>query len=176
MEEVTDVKKAVLAFGSNLGNRLENLRLATELVNNLPATKIVKISNIYETEPIDTIQKQNFYLNCCAKVETKLCPQILLNNCLKIETQLGRKRPYKNAPRTIDIDLILYGNVKIDTENLVIPHPRWKNRAFVIVPMLDVYVGGITDGGLNLKDILNSIEDQQIVKLFLEKLVLSKVR
>lgn len=168
MENITDAKNAVLAFGSNLGNRLKNLKLAMKLVNSLPETKIIKTSYIYETEPMETTKKQNFYLNCCAKIETKLNPHTMLSYCLKVETLLGRERPYKNAPRTIDIDLILYENLKIQTENLVVPHPRWQKRAFVIVPMLDIYENGVMDNDFALKKILNNIKEQQTVRLFLK--------
>ena len=157
--------KTVLAFGSNLGNRLENLKTAIELVNKLPRTKVLKISNIYESEPADVLEKQNLYLNCCASITTELGPHALLNSCFKIETLLGRKRLYKNSPRTIDIDIILYDILNINDKNLTIPHPSWKIRDFVMVPMLDLYENK-TPEKLNIEKLLKNLKKKYIARIF----------
>ena len=98
--------EALIAFGSNLGDRFKNLKLAINFLDSLPKTKITRVSDVYETRPADVIDKQNFYLNCCAILNTEFDPHILLGCCLGIETSLGRERSYKNSPRTIDIDVI----------------------------------------------------------------------
>ena len=157
--------KVVLAFGSNLGNRLENLKMAIDLVDKMPRTRVVKISNIYETEPANVSEQQNFYLNCCARVSTGLEPDTILNNCLNIETSLGRRRLCKNSPRTIDIDIILYDTLNINEKNLTIPHPRWKIRDFVMVPMLDLYENK-TPERLNIETLLKNLERKYIVRTF----------
>ena len=157
--------KVVLAFGSNLGNRVENLKMAIDLVDKMSRTRVVKISNIYETKPANVSEQQNFYLNCCASVETGLEPYTILNNCLNIETSLGRRRLYKNSPRTIDIDIILYDTLNVNEKNLTIPHPRWKIRDFVMVPMLDLYENK-TPERLNIETLLKNLERKYIVRLF----------
>ena len=151
--------EVILSFGSNLGNRYENLEKALYLVNQLPGTKIKKISKIYETSPVNTPDIQKFYLNCCAVAETEYEPHIFLGFCLGIETSLGRKRPYKNAPRIIDIDLIMYDRICIKTKNLTVPHTSWKDRKFVLQPLCDLYEDR-QSGKENLNHLLNKLEKQ----------------
>lgn len=135
---VIKLNEAILSLGSNLGNRKENLNLAIEKINTTENTKVNAVSNFYETKPFGVPDKQNKYINCCIKVLTSLNAEKLLEKCLKIEASMGRTRPYKFAPRIIDIDLILYENETINTEKLTIPHPRMLERAFVLVPMSEI--------------------------------------
>lgn len=132
------MKKVILALGTNLNNRLDNLKTAIKFLENVPDTKVLKISKIYETEPFEVPDKQENYYNCCVILETDLDPYILLDKCLQLESKMGRKRPYKNAPRIIDIDLIYYEGVTCYEQDLILPHPRAKDRAFVLVPVLDI--------------------------------------
>lgn len=134
--------EAILSFGSNLGDRFKNLKKAIDCIGKLPKTKVVKVSAIYETPPFGVSEEQNYYLNCCARIATDFSPEILMGCCLGIEKALGRIRPYKNASRTIDIDLIFYEDLKINKENLQIPHPFWQERAFVLKPMMDICKNG----------------------------------
>ena len=122
------MKEAVLALGTNLLDREKNLRTALEALKRLPGTVVEKVSSIYETEPFQTPDPQNDYLNCCVKLQTELTPEMLLGCCLGIESAMGRERPFKNAARIIDIDLLLYENEIINTEKLTLPHPRMKER------------------------------------------------
>lgn len=133
------MKEAVLALGTNLLDREKNLRTALEALKRLPGTVVEKVSSIYETEPFQTPDPQNDYLNCCVKLQTELTPEMLLGCCLGIEAAMGRERPFKNAARIIDLDLLLYEGVTMNTEHLVLPHPRIKERAFVMVPLSDLY-------------------------------------
>ena len=132
------MNEAILSLGSNLENRKENLKLAIKKINSLNNTKIDSVSSFYETEPFGVPDKQNKYINCCIKVSTNLNPEDLLEKCLQIEKSMGRTRPYRFAPRIIDIDLLLYENEIINTEKLTLPHPRMKERLFVLVPMNDI--------------------------------------
>ena len=155
--------EAILSFGSNLGDRFKNLKKAIDYVSNLPKTSTIKVSSIYETAPFGVSKKQNFYLNCGARIITEFSPEILMGCCLGIETALGRIRPYKNAPRTIDIDLIFYEDLKINKKDLQIPHPFWHERAFVIKPMMNICEKGIFFG-FDIKKFLLKCKKEDIKK------------
>lgn len=133
------MKEAVLSLGSNLNNREENIKLAMKSIGLLPETRVVCVSNFYETVPFGVKDKQNKYINCCLKVETELNPHMLLGACLGVESALGRVRPYRFAPRVIDIDLIFYEDVILSDKHLTLPHPRWKERPFVLIPLCDIF-------------------------------------
>ncbi|MCR5040512.1 MAG: 2-amino-4-hydroxy-6-hydroxymethyldihydropteridine diphosphokinase [Clostridia bacterium] len=128
---------AVLGFGSNIEPRLECLNRALGAIGSLCRTELVRTSSVYETEPVGC-DSPDRYLNMCALVRTDLSVHALLGACLGIEAALGRERPYKNAPRTVDIDLLLYGDETIDTPELTVPHPRMWERGFVTVPLLEL--------------------------------------
>ncbi len=129
-------KKVVLALGSNLGNRKENLlRALTEISK---VARVLSVSDVYETEPVGYLEQDNFF-NATILCETSLLPNELLDFCKKIEEQMGRKKSFRNAPRPIDIDIIFYEAVSMKSERLEIPHPRWSERDFVISPLLDIF-------------------------------------
>lgn len=128
----------ILSIGTNLGDKLENLKLAVKALDNLCKTKVVEISSVYETEPFGVLEKQENYYNCCLILETNLQLSTLLGAALGIESALGRKRSHKNASRIIDIDLIYAEGKAISTEDLVLPHPRALQRAFVLVPIYEM--------------------------------------
>lgn len=129
--------KAILGIGTNIGNREENISLALESLSRLPDTSVEKVSPMYETKPWGYTQQDNF-INVCVMLETALSPNALLGACLGIESAMGRLRPFKNSPRIIDIDVLLYEDVEIDTKELKIPHPFIRERTFVLVPMHDI--------------------------------------
>ena len=131
------MKTAVLGLGTNIGEREENLKTALESLDRVPGTKVVKTSGIHETEPVGYADQPDF-LNMCAVVETALSPEALLGACLGIEAAMGRLRPFKNGPRVIDIDLLLYEGEKRDTDELTLPHPRMWEREFVTVPLAEL--------------------------------------
>lgn len=130
--------KAVLGLGTNMGDRLKNLENALNCINLLPKTKIVKSSAIYETEPWGYTEQAQF-LNCALLVETELSPNVLLGACLGIESALGRVRVFKNGPRIIDIDLLLYEDFEANTDELTVPHKFIRERDFVLVPLHDLF-------------------------------------
>lgn len=128
---------AYLSLGSNMGDREKNLFSAIVQLQKNKQIRIVKFSSIYETEPVGYLN-QNQFLNAVIQVSTSLSPQELLKVCLKIEEKLGRKRKIRWGPRIIDLDILLYNQENIETEDLIIPHPRMFERAFVMIPLLEI--------------------------------------
>lgn len=129
--------KAYVAFGTNLGDRMENICVALESLDRVPDTAVCARSNIYETAPWGYLDQPNF-LNGVALVETALSPAALLGALLGIEAAMGRLRTVKNGPRVIDLDLLLYDDAVSDTKELILPHPRILERAFVLKPLTDL--------------------------------------
>lgn len=135
------MSEAVLSLGSNLGERVGNLEKAIQSLNTLEKTSVIRISKFYETEPFGTPEKQNKYINCCAWISTELNPEILMGACLGIESAMGRVRTHRFCARTIDIDILLYEDLEINSVNLILPHPRMLERNFVLVPLNDICPG-----------------------------------
>jgi 2-amino-4-hydroxy-6-hydroxymethyldihydropteridine diphosphokinase len=130
------MKRIYLGLGSNLGDRAAMLRQALRALES-PRLHILRVSPVYETEPIG-VAGQHWFLNLVAEVETDLFPRQLLHRTSRIETQLGRHRLAPNGPRSIDIDILLFGNFVVDTPALQIPHPRFRERRFVLAPLADL--------------------------------------
>jgi 2-amino-4-hydroxy-6-hydroxymethyldihydropteridine diphosphokinase len=126
---------AYIGLGSNRGDRIGTCRRALELLNR--AGTVVKVSSFYCTEPVGYEQQEEF-VNAVAKFETGLSPGGLLAACRAIENELGRVRLIRWGPRTIDLDILLYGNDVIETPDLVIPHPQMDVRGFVLVPLAEI--------------------------------------
>lgn len=124
-----------IALGSNLGDRMSNLASAVESLSQKMTVK--KVSSVYETEPV-YYKEQPLYLNAVLSAVTKLNPFELLSFVKSIESDLGRQPSFRNAPRTIDIDILFYGDQVIETPELTIPHPRLAERAFVLVPLAEI--------------------------------------
>jgi len=127
------MKQAFLSFGSNLGSPVENIRKALRA---LPAAgiEVRRLSSFYRTEPVD-FRRQPWFVNCVAEVATDLMPLQLLMALLRVERALGRRRTIDKGPRTIDIDILLYDNVVVQSRALHIPHERMSDRQFVLVPL-----------------------------------------
>ena len=128
---------AYLGIGTNIGDRLQNLIDTIDVLNLLPLTKVVEISNVYETEPVG-FADQNDFLNIVVSVSTELTAHNLLGAALGIEAGMGRVRTIKNGPRIIDVDLLMYDNEEYNTKTLILPHPRMLERNFVLKPLLDL--------------------------------------
>ncbi|PFR30523.1 2-amino-4-hydroxy-6-hydroxymethyldihydropteridine diphosphokinase [Bacillus cereus] len=126
-----------VALGSNIGDRYTYLSQAIELLNKNPHIRVEDISSVYETDPVGYTD-QNRFLNLVIKISTNLLPQELLVVTQKVEVGLGRKREIRWGPRTVDLDILLYNQENIESENLIVPHPRMFERAFVIVPLLEI--------------------------------------
>lgn len=132
------MSQAVIGIGTNIGDRLGNIKNALDSLSLLPKTRINKCSRLYETEPWGYKDQQNFY-NCCVLIETSLSARALLGALLGIEAGLGRVREIKNGPRIIDLDLLLYDDESYEDDELSVPHPRIKERAFVLYPLKDLF-------------------------------------
>ncbi len=133
-------KKEVVAYigvGSNIGNRQENLEKSIEEMKKMRSTRVSKISSFYDTEPVGFVNQDRF-LNAVVEICTFLSPRELLNNLQQIEIVLKRKKTRRWGPRTIDLDILFYGNYKIQERDLVIPHERLTERAFVLVPLAEI--------------------------------------
>ncbi|MGL6227325.1 MAG: 2-amino-4-hydroxy-6-hydroxymethyldihydropteridine diphosphokinase [Thermoguttaceae bacterium] len=129
---------SLIALGANLGNRKAQLEGAWNAINELDDTRTIRLSSLYETEPEGGPPNQPQYLNATGVIETLLDPFMLLEKCQEIEKKMGRVRHEYWGPRTIDIDILLYADYTINTELLVIPHPRMHIRRFVLEPAVEV--------------------------------------
>jgi len=132
-EEVT----AYLGLGSNLGDREGTLRRAIELIGTAPSVRVDSVSSFYETEPVGFVEQGRF-INAAACVKTTLSAHELLRVCQGVEYALGRVRTIKWGPRTLDIDILLYGDDVLDTEDLKVPHPLMHERRFVLEPLSEI--------------------------------------
>jgi len=126
---------AYLGLGSNLGSRENNLSRALALL--AAKVNLEAVSSIYETEPVG-YEEQPLFLNLVCRIATVLSPEELLRLAKEIEVGMGRVASFVNAPRPIDIDILVYGNRSIETQELTVPHPRLKDRAFVLVPLAEI--------------------------------------
>ena len=140
---------AYLGLGANLGDRLANLQRAVDLLAEVSGLRVARSSRVYATEPVGG-PEQPEYLNAVVEVETDLAPHDLLEACLSVETRMGRVRAEPWGPRTIDIDVLTYGDETIDEPDLVIPHPRMHERGFVLVPLAELTADPSLPGELRL--------------------------
>ncbi len=134
--------RAVVSLGSNVGDRAAHLKRAIELLSGLPETRLLKVSSVIETEPVGVPEEfaGMKFLNQAAVFETDLAPRDFSDRMHSIEEILGRVRTVRNGPRTIDIDLIDFGGIEMDDPELMLPHPRAKERDFVLVPLAEIGV------------------------------------
>jgi 2-amino-4-hydroxy-6-hydroxymethyldihydropteridine diphosphokinase len=139
--EVREAVIAYVALGANLGDAAAALEQAVHDINALPLTVVSKTSSVYKTAALGIDSSSDSspdYLNAVGELQTSLSAPALLNHLQHIEQVAGRERPYLNAPRTLDLDLLLYGSGSIDSANLTVPHPRMMQRAFVLVPLAEI--------------------------------------
>lgn len=132
---------AYIALGANLGDATAAVQQAIVAIIGLPLCAVKKTSSLYQTEPLETLPNHapgGDYINAVVEIETSLPAPTLLQHLQQIELSAGRARPYTNAPRTLDLDLLLYGDGRIDSVYLTVPHPRMWQRAFVIVPLAEI--------------------------------------
>ena len=154
---------AHVALGANLGDAHAALHDALRRLGELPDTRLVRSSSIYRTAPIDSSGPD--YLNAVAELSTTLAPHALLAQLQAIELAHGRERPYRNAPRTLDLDLLLYGEEVIATADLTVPHPRLHLRAFVLRPLAEIAPGLVIAGHGRIEACLLAVADQRIDRL-----------
>lgn len=128
--------RAYIGLGANLGEARASLNQAASELRQTPGVAALKLSRFYRSAPVDATGPD--YVNAVAAIDTSLSARQLLGVLQHIENRHGRLRPYRNAPRTLDLDLLLYGNDSIDEPDLVVPHPRMHQRAFVLVPLAEL--------------------------------------
>lgn len=127
-----------IGIGSNLGDRQRNIKLAVKKIKALGDTRVIKVSRLIETKPVGGPAGQSNFLNGALKIKTNFPPKRLLKKLKIIEQELGRIRTIRNGPRTIDLDILFYGDRVINTKELIIPHPRMFKREFVMKPLLEI--------------------------------------
>lgn len=154
---------AYVGIGANLGDARANVRDALARLDAYPGCRVAKASGCWRTAPIDS--SGDDYINAVAAVDTDLDAHALLAALMDIEQAHGRERPYRNAPRTLDLDVLLYGDATIATPTLTVPHPRMHERAFVLAPLLEIAPEVVIPGRGPAADFLPGVADQAIVKL-----------
>jgi 2-amino-4-hydroxy-6-hydroxymethyldihydropteridine diphosphokinase len=137
-ESLVIMNTAYLGLGSNLGNRLAFLRGGRDVLADSPAVELVQVSGVYETAAVGGPPDNPFFLNTVLEIQTSLDPRQLLELCLAAEDEFGRSRPVRWAPRTLDVDILFYADQVLAEEDLIIPHPRLQERAFVLVPLKEI--------------------------------------
>lgn len=160
------IRQAVIALGSNLGDRLANLQGAVSALEDTPEVTIVSVSSVYETDPVDAPTGSPAFLNAVVLIDTTLTVHTLLDRALALEDAFGRQRDLteKNAPRTLDVDLIVVGDRVCDDDQLKLPHPHAHDRAFVLVPWLEVDVEGEIPGHGFVADLIGSVDTKGVTQ------------
>jgi len=154
---------AYIGLGANLGDARATLAAAFNALEALPESELMQRSSIYRSAPIDSSGPD--YLNAVVRLRTALAPHELLAQLQSIERSHGRERPYRNAPRTLDLDLLLYGEQHIETATLVVPHPRAHERAFVLAPLAELAPGLIIPERGPVADLLSASTAQRVDRL-----------
>ncbi len=156
--------RAFVGLGANLGDPVAQVTRALAALAELDATRVVRASSLYRTAPIGDAD-QHDYVNAVALLDTGLAPRALLDAMLGIEHTAGRARSFRNAPRLLDLDLLLYGDQVIDAPGLLVPHPRMHERAFVLVPLVEIAPDAVVPGHGRAADLLRGTAHQAVRKL-----------
>lgn len=158
------LEPAYIAIGSNLKNPRAQVQSAFEELAMLPNTRLARMSSLYRTAPVG-YEDQPDFINAVAMVETALTPRQLLEALLGIERRYGRKREFANAPRTLDLDVLLYNDTVVKEYGLTIPHPRMHERAFVMVPLAEIAPDALIPGVGRVADIAATLDATAISRL-----------
>ncbi len=150
-----------LGLGGNVGDVLSNMAAALQHLNKHDQIDVLDVSDVYKTSPWG-ITEQDWFLNCCAKVQTTLGPHELLDVCLSVEVKLKRKRIVRWGPRSVDVDILVFGDLHFDVDHLTIPHPRMHERAFVMVPLADI-APGLTVNGTTARELAKDLASKDII-------------
>lgn len=153
---------AYIGLGANLGDAQHAVQLAALELGGCDGIRDVALSPLYRSAPVDSSGPD--YINAVVSLRTRLTSEALLDTLQHLERRHGRERPYRNAPRTLDLDLLLYGDERINTARLIVPHPRMHLRAFVLRPLLDLS-GDITLHDKTLSEWLQACADQAVTRL-----------
>jgi 2-amino-4-hydroxy-6-hydroxymethyldihydropteridine diphosphokinase len=161
--EMHPIRRAVLSIGSNLGDRVYNLQGAVDALGDTPEVWLTGVSPVYETEPVDAPDGSDLFLNAVVLADTTLAATRLLDRALAIEDAFNRERSeVRNAPRTLDVDLIVVGDRRSDDDHLRLPHPRAAERAFVLRPWLDVDPNAEVPDQGKVADLLSAVGESGI--------------
>lgn len=158
------IRQAVLAFGSNLGDRLNRLQGGVSALEDTPEVTIVAISSVYETEPLGAPRDSGKFLNAVVLIDTTLTVHTLLDRALAIEDAFGRERSEANAPRTLDVDLIVVGSRVCEDESLILPHPHAHERGFVLAPWLEIDPEGEIPGKGFVADLIGGVDTSGVTR------------
>jgi 2-amino-4-hydroxy-6-hydroxymethyldihydropteridine diphosphokinase len=156
--------RAFIGLGANLGNPESQIRRALAALGNLPRTRLVASSSLYRSRPVG-VGTQPDFINAVAEVETELGSRELLDELLATEARFGRERPSPGAPRTLDLDLLLYGDAIIEEPGLIVPHPRMHERAFVLMPLAEIAARISIPRQGSVKTLLAACRDQEILRI-----------
>lgn len=156
--------RAVIGLGANLGDPVEQLHGAIDAIVRLPHTRIVAASSFYRTAPVGFAAQPDF-VNAAVSIDTGLEPRALLDALKSIEIAAGRSRSFKDAPRTLDLDVLLYDDRVIDEPGLTVPHPRMHERAFALAPLVEIEPDAVVPGRGRAADLLARCAEQKIQKI-----------
>jgi 2-amino-4-hydroxy-6-hydroxymethyldihydropteridine diphosphokinase len=156
--------RAVIGLGANLGDPAVQLRAAIAEISRLAATRVVAESSLYRTAPVGYAAQPDF-VNAAVSIETALEPRALLEGLKAIEVAAGRERSFKDAPRSLDLDVLLYEDRVIDEPGLTIPHPRMQERAFVLAPLVEIEPDAVVPGRGRAVDLLARCADQRVQRI-----------
>jgi len=159
-----DAVTAYIGLGANLGRPADAIRRALKDLHTLPHTEMVRASSLYRSAPLGHAHQPQF-TNAVASVRTRLSARELLERLLALEERAGRKRSFPNAPRTLDLDLLLYGDQTIEEPGLIVPHPRMNERRFVLEPLLELDPECVIPGQGRACDALTGVLDQFVEKI-----------
>lgn len=148
---------AYVALGANLGDARRTVLEAMDAIHGLPSTRVTRRSSLYRSAPVDAAGPD--YINAVIELQTVLPAPVLLEALQAVEQAAGRERPWRNAPRTLDLDLLLYGDSRIDSPRLTVPHPRMNKRAFVLVPLTEIAQHLVTPASLA------AVSDQTLARI-----------
>lgn len=160
-----ETTKAYVGLGSNMGEREANLRLAVELLDATDGVEVTGVSSIYETDPVGYLDQPDF-LNAVVEVETSLSPRELLLATKEIERRQARRRDVRWGPRTIDLDILLFGDLRISEPDLNVPHVEVSNRAFVLAPLVEIAPNLALPDGKKIRELLAALGKLEGVKLY----------
>jgi len=155
---------AFIGLGSNVGDPPAQIRRAMQTLAAMPDTRLVRGSSLYRNPPAGYLDQPEF-VNAVAEIETRLAPRDLLEQLLAIERAHGRVRDFPNGPRTLDLDILLYGERTVREPKLTIPHPRMVERAFVLVPLAEIAPKTVLPGGARVADLVKNVDASALVKL-----------
>ena len=153
-----------VAIGANLKRPEEQVRAGFEELAMLPETRLAAVSSLYRSAAVGYLDQPDF-VNAVAGIETALAPRALLDALLEIERRYGRVREFPNAPRTLDLDIVLYGEAQVNERGLSIPHPRMHERAFVLVPLAEIAPEALVPGRGRVRDLLQGVDAASLEKI-----------